>query len=79
MGELIEKAAEIGGQKPPKLTVPPLMVKADDPGGPCRAGDGLPPNLREMISAAHNVTYLGQGRQGAPRARLPAARPRRPG
>ena len=57
-GELIEKAAAIGGQKPPRMTVPPLVMKAMIPVsrwvGPAM---GLPPNFREMISAAHNVTY----------------------
>ena len=76
-GELIDKAAAIGGKKPPRMTVPPLLLKAMIPVGRFVGPPmGLPPNFREMISAAHNVTYLGQGRQGAPRAGLPAARPR---
>ena len=57
-GELIDKAAAIGGKKPPRLTVPPVMLKAMIPVsrwvGPAM---GLPPNFREMISAAQNVTY----------------------
>ena len=57
-GELIDKAAAIGGKKPPRMTVPPLVLKAMIPVsrwiGPAM---GLPPNFREMISAAHNVTY----------------------
>ena len=57
-GKLIDKAAAIGGKKPPRMTVPPVMLKAMIPvskwiGPPM----GLPPNFREMISAAHNVTY----------------------
>jgi nucleoside-diphosphate-sugar epimerase len=57
-GELIDKAAAIGGQKPPRMKVPAVMLKAMIPvsrwvGPPM----GLPPNFREMISAAHNVTY----------------------
>ena len=45
-------------QKPPRMTVPPAVLKAMIPvsrwiGPPM----GLPPNFREMISAAHNVTY----------------------
>jgi dihydroflavonol-4-reductase len=57
-GELIDKAAAIGGKKPPRMTVPPVVLKAMIPvskwiGPPM----GLPPNFREMISAAHNVTY----------------------
>jgi dihydroflavonol-4-reductase len=60
-GELIDKAAEIGGEKPPRMTVPPLLLKAMIPVG-CFVGPamGLPPNFREMISAAHNVTYLAR-------------------
>src|SRR5215211_5096494 len=57
-GELIDKAAAVGGQKPPRMKVPPVMLKAMIPVsrwvGPAM---GLPPNFREMISAAHNVTY----------------------
>ena len=57
-GALIEKAAAVGGKKPPRMTVPPVVLKAMIPvsrwvGPPM----GLPPNFREMISAAHNVTY----------------------
>jgi dihydroflavonol-4-reductase len=57
-GELIDKAAAIGGQKPPRMKVPPLLVKAMIPVGRFIGPPmGLPPNFREMISAAHNVTY----------------------
>jgi dihydroflavonol-4-reductase len=60
-GELIDKAAQIGGQKPPRMTVPPVMLKAMIPVGrwvgPMM---NLPPNFREMISAAHNVTYYAR-------------------
>jgi nucleoside-diphosphate-sugar epimerase len=60
-GELIDKAAAIGGQKPPRMTVPPLVLKAMIPVGRfVGPAMGLPPNLREMISAAHNVTYLAR-------------------
>jgi nucleoside-diphosphate-sugar epimerase len=57
-GNLIDKAAEIGGQKPPRMKVPPLVLKAMIPVGRFVGPPmGLPPNFREMISAAHNVTY----------------------
>jgi dihydroflavonol-4-reductase len=57
-GELIDKAAAIGGKKPPRMKVPPLMLKAMIPVGRWIGPPmGLPPNFREMISAAHNVTY----------------------
>jgi len=60
-GQLIEKAAEIGGQKPPRMTVPPIALKAMIPVGRfVGPAMGLPPNFREMISAAHNVTYLAR-------------------
>jgi dihydroflavonol-4-reductase len=57
-GDLIDRAAAIGGKKPPRMTVPPVVLKALSPVsrwvGPMM---DLPPNFREMISAAHNVTY----------------------
>jgi nucleoside-diphosphate-sugar epimerase len=57
-GELIDKAAQIGGKKPPGMTVPPVVLKAMIPVGRFVGPPmGLPPNFREMISAAHNVTY----------------------
>ena len=57
-GKLIDKAAEIGGEKPPRMTVPPVVLKAMIPVGRfVGPAMGLPPNFREMISAAHNVTY----------------------
>ena len=60
-GELIDKAAAIGGKKPPRMTVPPLLLKAMIPVGRFIGPPmGLPPNFREMISAAHNVTYLAR-------------------
>ena len=60
-GELIDKAAAIGGQKPPRMTVPPLVLKAMIPVGRfVGPAMGLPPNLSEMISAAHKVTYLAK-------------------
>ncbi len=60
-GKLIEKAAQIGGEKPPRMTVPPVVLKAMIPVGRfVGPAMGLPPNFREMISAAHNVTYLAR-------------------
>jgi nucleoside-diphosphate-sugar epimerase len=60
-GRLIDKAAEIGGKKPPRMTVPPVALKAMIPIGRfVGPAMGLPPNFREMISAAHNVTYLAR-------------------
>jgi nucleoside-diphosphate-sugar epimerase len=60
-GELIDKAAAIGGKKPPRMTVPPLVLKAMIPVGRFVGPPmGLPPNFREMISAADNVDYLAK-------------------
>jgi dihydroflavonol-4-reductase len=60
-GDMIDKAAAIGGKKPPRMKVPPLVLKAMIPVGRfVGPAMGLPPNLREMISAAHNVTYLAR-------------------
>jgi nucleoside-diphosphate-sugar epimerase len=60
-GEMIDKAARIGGKKPPRMTVPPIALKAMIPIGRfVGPAMGLPPNLREVISAAHNVTYLAK-------------------
>jgi dihydroflavonol-4-reductase len=57
-GDLIDKAAAIGGKKPPRMKVPPVVLKAMIPVGRfVGPAMGLPPNFREMISAAHNVTY----------------------
>src|SRR5215216_5676887 len=57
-GDLIDRAAAIGGKKPPRMTVPPVLLKALSPVsrwvGPMM---DLPPNFSEMISAAHDVTY----------------------
>jgi dihydroflavonol-4-reductase len=60
-GEMIDAAARIGGKKPPRMTVPPIALKAMIPIGRfVGPAMGLPPNLGEMISAAHNVTYLAK-------------------
>jgi dihydroflavonol-4-reductase len=57
-GELIDTAARLGGKKPPRMTVPPVVLKALTPVGRfVGPAMGLPPNLGELISAAHNVTY----------------------
>ena len=60
-GEMIDKAAAIGGTKAPRMTVPPIALKAMIPFGRfVGPAMGFPPNLGEMISAAHNVTYLAR-------------------
>ena len=58
MGELVDKVAELSGGKAPRLTLPPLLARLSAPLGPLVGPAlGFPPNLREAISAAHNVTY----------------------
>ena len=43
MGEIVDRAAELAGRKPPRLTMPTLMIKASAPAGPAgRARAGLP-------------------------------------
>jgi dihydroflavonol-4-reductase len=58
MGDLIDKTAELSDRKPPRLTLPPIMVTLSAPLGPIVGpAMGFPPNLREAMRAAHNVTY----------------------
>ena len=58
LGAVIKKAAAISGHKPPKITMPPFMVKASIPIGPVVTKMmGLPPNLRELIKTSDGVTY----------------------
>jgi nucleoside-diphosphate-sugar epimerase len=60
-GDMIDRAAAIGGKKPPRMKVPPIALKAMIPfGRVVGPAMGLPPNLREMISAADKVTYLAK-------------------
>lgn len=61
LGDAIDKASDISGQKRTKLTLPPLLAKLSAPLGPV-VGPlmGFPPNLKEAISASHGVTYLAK-------------------
>jgi dihydroflavonol-4-reductase len=61
LGDAVDKAADISGQKRTKLTLPPLMAKLSAPLGPV-VGPlmGFPPNLKEAISASDGVTYLAK-------------------
>jgi len=58
MREAIEMVARISGRKPPRGTMPTPLIKAMAPIGPA-VGKliGQPPNLRELISSADNVTF----------------------
>ncbi len=58
MREAIEMVAKVSGRKPPRGTLPTGLMKALTPIGPL-VGKlmGQPPNLRELISSADNVTF----------------------
>ncbi|MGI8774167.1 MAG: NAD-dependent epimerase/dehydratase family protein [Actinomycetota bacterium] len=56
--DAIEKVAQITGKRPPRITMPPLLIKASAPLGRFigpMMGQG--PNIRELITSAHNVTF----------------------
>jgi nucleoside-diphosphate-sugar epimerase len=58
LGEVIRKAAEVGGRKPPRMTVPTGALKAMVPIAPVvTKAMGVGPNLRELITASDGVTY----------------------
>jgi nucleoside-diphosphate-sugar epimerase len=61
LGDAIDKASDISGQKRVKLTLPPLLAKLSAPLGPV-VGPlmGFPPNLKEAINASDGVTYLAK-------------------
>ena len=50
--------AQIDGKKPPGRALPTGLIKAIAPAGPV-VGKlmGLPPNVKELISASEDVTY----------------------
>ena len=54
---LIEKVAHIDGKKPPKRAMPTGLMKAMIPVPVVGKLFGLPPNVRELISASDGVTY----------------------
>jgi nucleoside-diphosphate-sugar epimerase len=58
MREAIETVAKVSGRKAPKRDLPTALMKALTPIGPL-VGKlmGQPPNLRELISSADNVTF----------------------
>jgi dihydroflavonol-4-reductase len=58
MRDLIGEADRAAGRKPPRLTMPTVLVRAMAPFGRL-VGPlfGQPPNLRELVSASHEVTY----------------------
>lgn len=58
MREAIETVAKVSGRKAPKRALPTGLMKAMIPIGPLVGKVmGQPPNLRELISSADNVTF----------------------
>jgi nucleoside-diphosphate-sugar epimerase len=58
MAESLVVAARAGGRKPPRLTLPTRLLRLIAPLSDRVGGlPGLPPNLRETISAGGSVTY----------------------
>lgn len=58
LGEVIDEVAAIAGRKPPRFTMPAVLLKASAPLGPVIAPLlGFPPNLRELIKTSNGVTY----------------------
>ena len=58
VGELVDRVAAIAGRKPPRFTMPTVVLKAMIPLGPVIGPLlGFPPNLRELIASSDGVTY----------------------
>ncbi len=58
LGDSVRLAARIGGHRPPRLTVPTLMLRPIAPLNDRLGGlPGLPANLSETIRAGEDVTY----------------------
>ena len=58
LGEVVRKAAEAGGRKPPRITMPTVLLKAMVPVAPLvTKAMGVGPNLKEIISSADGVTF----------------------
>jgi dihydroflavonol-4-reductase len=58
MGELVDRTAALSGRKPPRITMPPVLMKLAIPIGPV-VGKlmGFPPNLAELIRTSDGVTF----------------------
>ena len=58
MGDLVKLTAELSGRKPPRLTLPPVVIKASAPLGPVMGPlMGFPPNFRELVKTSDGVTW----------------------
>jgi nucleoside-diphosphate-sugar epimerase len=58
MGDLVDRVAELAGRKPPRFTMPGILIKLSTPLGPI-VGPlmGFPPNLGELVSTSDGVTF----------------------
>jgi dihydroflavonol-4-reductase len=58
IGELVDRTAALSGRKPPRITMPPVLMKLAIPIGPL-VGKlmGFPPNLAELIRTSDGVTF----------------------
>jgi dihydroflavonol-4-reductase len=58
IGDLVDKTAALVGRKPPRVTMPPVMMKMAIPVGPVVGKVmGFPPNLGELIKTSDGVTF----------------------
>lgn len=58
MREAIDTLARVTGKRPPRGTLPTALIKIMTPiGGLVGKLMGMPPNLRELVSSADNVTF----------------------
>lgn len=58
MGELVRRVAELSGHNPPRMSLPTSLIRASLPLAPVLSKVmGLPPNLRELVTASDGVTY----------------------
>jgi nucleoside-diphosphate-sugar epimerase len=66
MREAIGIVADVSGKKAPKRAMPTVLMKAMTPIGPLVGKMmGQPPNLRELISSADNVTFWATNEKAA--------------
>lgn len=56
--EAVALLAELSGRRPPRVSVPPTLLRALAPAGPLLGPAlGLAPNLRELVACTDRVTY----------------------
>lgn len=58
LGDLMDKTAALVGRKPPRVVMPPALMKLAIPIGPLVGkAMGFPPNLAELIRTSDGVTF----------------------